>query len=177
VRGVFSWKSKAGVRGDSMRYCLALGLGLVALGGCGSEQKQPSAPPQATASAPLLDATGVANAFKKAGLPVTSIKALDEASDDNHLLGRPAQYTSKVFFYDGRHPQQAGSEEGENTIEVFADAADAKTRDDYIAGVTKGVAFAQQYRYLHGRTLVRLDKVLLPLEAKRYDAVLQSMAL
>ncbi len=160
-----------------MRYGLALGLGVLVLGGCGSEQQQTPASPHATASAAPLDAAGVASAFKKAGLPVTSIKVLDEASDDNHLLGRPEQYTSKVFFYDGRHPQQAGSEEGENTIEVFANAADAKTRDDYIAGVTKGVAFAQQYRYLHGRTLVRLDKIMLPSEAKRYEAALHSLTL
>ena len=122
------------------------------------------------------NAAEVATALVKAGLPVVNVVVLTEAGDTNQLLGRPGQYTSKAFFYDKRHPKAEG-DEGENTIEVFDSAADAKTRRDYIARVTEGVAFATQYQLLRGKVLVRLDKALLPSESKQYDQALSSIVI
>lgn len=135
-------------------------------------QSKGEAPEQATKP---IDAAGAADALRKAGLPVQSVVVVTEKSDDNQLLGRPGQYTSKVFFYDGRHPKVPDSDEGENTIEVFPDDASAKRRRDYIAGVTEGIGMLTQYQYLNGRVLVRLDKVVLPSEAKGYEKAIAAL--
>lgn len=116
----------------------------------------------------------VAEALKRAKLPVIKIEQLSEVSDDNHLLGRPGQYTSKLFFYDARHPKSAEDDEGENTIEVFSNAVDAKRRHDYIDNIVGGVGMLTQYQILRGPVLVRLDKVVLPSEAKAYENALDA---
>lgn len=120
------------------------------------------------------NAKEVATALMRAKLPLVNIKELSEVTDDNHLLGRPGQYTSKLFFYDARHPKQAEGDDGENTIEVFSNAVDAKRRHDYIADITSGVGMLTQYQILRGPVLVRLDKLVLPTEAKAYEAALDA---
>ncbi len=137
--------------------------------------------PDATVSAnavevkrPSLDsAKAVVDAFTLAKLPVVDVKELSETTDNNHLLGRPGQYTSKLFFYDSRHPKTEEGE-GENTIEVFSNPLDAKRRHDYIAEITGGVGILTQYQILRGAILVRLDKVILPSEAKAYESALDA---
>ena len=153
---------------------LLLGAALMLVAGCGQEEKSATTENEtaAIAVAPQTAAEIVA-LFKAADLPVQDVKVLDEASDSNNLLGRPGQYTSKVFFYDARHPNKnTPDDEGENTVEVFATAADAKARHDYIEGVTKGVSFLVSYQVLRGNVLVRFDKVLLPTEVEQYKAAL-----
>jgi hypothetical protein len=119
--------------------------------------------------APVKESTAsdVFKQFKTAGLPVADVKLVTESSDDNHLLGRPNQYISKVFFFDTRHPKADG-EDSENTIEVFATEDDAKARHDYIQNVTKDVPMLLQYQLLNGKTLVRLSKAVLPSEVEGY---------
>jgi hypothetical protein len=108
-----------------------------------------------------------------AGLPVKDVEVLTVATDSNHLMGRPGQYTSKADFYDARHPKAAdGSDDNENTVEVFPDAASAKARHDYIDQVTKGVPMLLQYQLLRGNVLIRFDKVLLPAEVEAYKQAL-----
>lgn len=147
------------------------GLSLLTAG-CGSKGAD-SAAPQARK---VETAQQVVDALRSGGLPITDVVIIDERTDSNNLLGRPGQYTSKVFFYDGRHPKSPeGGDEGENSVEYFASAADAKKRDDYIAQVTDGVPLLMQYRLRHGKVLVRLDKVLLPSEAKEYELALSKV--
>lgn len=145
----------------------------LALGAC----QQGSAPENGTAVAEAMQktpatASEVANALAAQNLPIENVTVLTETTDPNELLGRPNQYTSKVFFYDHRHPQE-GDEGNQNTIEVFATADDAKVRHDYVAAVTKGVAIATQYQVLRGPVLVRLDKALLPSEVDGYRAAVE----
>lgn len=123
--------------------------------------------------APKIEtASELATAFSAAGLKVVDVRAVTEKTDDNQLLGRPGQYTSKVFFFDARHPKSASEGEGENTIELFSSAADAKARHDYIDQVTKGQPLFLQYQLLQGRALVRFDKAAVPSEVEEYRKVL-----
>lgn len=132
--------------------------------------------PQATKSAEALTADKIAETLKKSGLKITDVNVVTETNDSNHLLGRPNQYTSKVYFYDARHPKGAdGSDEGENTIEVFASPADAKARHDYVESVTKGVPMLLQYQVLRGPALIRFDKVMLPTEVDGYKQAISEI--
>jgi hypothetical protein len=154
------------------------GAAAVLLPGCGSGDQIPAGNVASPAPAPVAAASDVAAALTAAGLKLTSIVVVTEATDDNQLMGRPGQYTSKVFFYDARHPKSPDAPgAGENTIETFATAEDAKARRDYIEQMTKGSPLLLQYQILHGRTLVRLDKALLPSEVEGYREALAKLNL
>ncbi|MGE7437981.1 hypothetical protein [Kitasatospora sp. NPDC001175] len=96
-------------------------------------------------------------------------------NDRNHLLGRPGQYTSKVMFTDTRI--KASDVDGLNPddvergggIEVFANAADAKARADYIQSVVKNMPMVMEYDYPHGDVVVRVSKFLTPDQAAAYN--------
>lgn len=150
--------------------CLSL-----AAASCQSADQAPSntAEPAAAVTPSPVDAKAVFDAFRAAKLPVIDLKVLSEATDDNHLLGRPRQYTSKVFFYDSRHPKGENGEELENTIEVFSSTTDAKERHDYVEAATRGIGMLTQYMELHGNVLVRFNKVMLPSEVTEYRKVLE----
>ncbi len=122
-----------------------------------------------------VTAEDIAGRLAAAKLPVRDVVSVTAESDDNHLLGRPGQYTSKVFFYDGRHPKRTGDDEGENTIEAFNNPIDAKRRHDYVDAMTKDMPMLLQYQYLEGNVLLRLHKVLTPAEAKAYQTALTGM--
>lgn len=161
--------------GDKVRYLIAAGVlvSAAALSACNGKSGNASAPVEAQQK---LDAKGIADQLKAAGLPIKDVSVVTAESDDNHLLGRPGQYSSKIFFYDARHPKQApDSDENENTIEVFENEADAKTRHDYIEEVTKGTPFLMQYLLLQGKVLLRLDKIVLPKEADQYKTALAKL--
>ena len=143
------------------------------LSSCGPNDQATKAKVQ-PAQTPLT-AGDLATAFASAGLKVENLNVLSAETDDNRLLGRPGQYTGKVFFFDARHPRGADPSEGENTIEVFASPEDAKARRDYIDGITKGVAMLAQYQILRGKVLVRFDKVLLPAEVEQYRKVIERL--
>lgn len=148
-------------------------LSLTACGQGASEKDATHAIPEAPKATSAQD---IITAFQKAGLKIQDVVVVTEASDDNHLLGRPGQYTSKVFFYDSRHPKpKDGSSEGENTIEFFASDDAAKTRHDYIESVTKGVPMLLQYQVLQGNVLARFDKVMLPSEVDGYKKALAAI--
>ncbi len=157
-------------KGRGMRLVLLGALALLASCQQASEpQNVATASPTAVTPAP--HAIEVAGYFAKAGLAAPNAAVVTEQNDTNQLMGRPNQYTSKVFFYDLRHPK-GDADENENTVEVFANAEDAKARQDYAASVTKGVPMATQYQILRGPVLVRFDKALLPSEVDQYRDVL-----
>lgn len=147
----------------------AVALFLV-LASCGKQASSPDAPNSVKSPAPSIStAKDVTDALQSAGLKLTDISVVTEANDGNNLLGRPHQYTSKVFFFDLRHPKAPDSmDDPENTIEVFDNPEDAKARYDYVDGVTKNVPMLLTYQILNGRVLVRLSKVMLPSEVDAY---------
>lgn len=143
-------------------------LALAALTGCEKVKDMPkSVADEAVTAAAIVDQ------FKAAGLPVQDVEIITAGTDENKLLGRPNQYTSKVNFYDSRHLDEQEFEQGEHYVEVFANADDAKARRDYVTEVTKGTPFLTQYQLLEGTVLVRLDKVLTPDEVAGYEAALK----
>lgn len=153
---------------------IAPATALLLLAACGSGTGNAVSENTIQASVPVPESAQiVVAAMRDAKLPIVDINSVSEVTDDNHLLGRPGQYTSKLFFYDARHPKAEGTE-GENTIEVFANPLDAKRRHDYIDQITSGVGMLTQYQILHGPVLMRLDKVLLPAEAKAYEKAMKA---
>ena len=114
--------------------------------------------------------------LRAAGLPIGKFKAYNERTDENHLLGRPGQYTSKVNFVDKRIKDGPGGFDvgSGGAVEVFASKADAKRRYDYIAALAKSPLFAE-YDYLEGKGLLRLSHILLPSQAKKYETVFRRL--
>lgn len=61
-------------------------------------------------------------------------------------------------------------------MEVFADAAGAKARADYIGGIAKtSPALANEYDYVTGAVLVRVTGLLTPAQAAPYKAIVESL--
>ncbi|MEU5596665.1 hypothetical protein [Streptomyces sp. NPDC020298] len=127
----------------------------------------------AAASRPLTAST----AFTRLSSKVASAKlsgTVTAATDPNHLLGRPGQYTSKVTFTDSRikAADVEGTKEGDvdrgGAVEVFADQAAAQARAKYVQAVTKSLPAAAEYDYVHGSVLVRVSHYLTPAQAAAY---------
>lgn len=114
-----------------------------------------------------LTAEQVIAILKNAGLPITNVVVYDEKTDLNGKLGRPNEYTSKASFSDPAHKDNDKANP-DNTVEVFATEADAKTRADYIESVTKGTAMAQ-YIYQASVYVLRVDYDILPTDAQKYE--------
>ncbi|MFE3475116.1 hypothetical protein ACMZ5F_13580 [Streptomyces rhizosphaericola] len=164
----------------------ALVIAFAAMTACGSgnDQKndQPKNATTATAGVPTKPAAKeltASDAFKALSGKVASAKlsgVVTEDDDPNHLLGRPNQYTSKVTFTDSRIKVDdvAGAEPGSvglgGAIEVFATAADAQTRADYIQNVTKGMPMLAEYDFVSGTVLIRVSHYLTPTQAADYKA-------
>jgi hypothetical protein len=114
------------------------------------------------------------------GMPIGSFVNYTVRTDENHLLGRPGEYISKVNFQDTRIP--AAETDGDPTsidaggsIETFASSSDAQRRLDYVKSVTQSFQAFAEYEYLVGGTvLLRLSNVLTPAEAAAYRRALQS---
>jgi ABC-type transport system substrate-binding protein len=153
--------------------------------GCSSTTASSStnaATPAATAStaapAPAKTTVTAAQALTAISKTIPAISnplQITDANDRNHLLGRPGEYTSKVMFTDTRI--QASDVDGLNPddvergggIEVFASAADAKARADYIQSVVKSMPMLLEYDYPHGNVLVRVSRFLPADQAAAYD--------
>lgn len=117
--------------------------------GCGKSSKK-------------LDAEGYANELKNNGLDVTNLIVYDEKTDENKLLGKPNQYTSKVNFDEG-------------SIEVFENEEDAKNRKEYIEEVTSKASVLTEYDYLKDNVLLRINKDVEPDKAKEYEEQLNKI--
>jgi hypothetical protein len=117
-------------------------------------------------------ATDVLASLRHAGMPVGKFVAYTEVTDQNHLLGRPGQYTSKVNFHDTRIQSVAGFDtSGGGSVEVFKSRDDAKRRFVYVQNFGKTSMFAE-YDYLAGAILLRLSNVLTPSQAAKYKVAL-----
>ncbi|MFF3612935.1 hypothetical protein [Streptomyces sp. NPDC002580] len=166
---------------------LLLGLTSCSSGKTGTAAATPRSSAKSGASAspsavgePLTAAsafTGISRA-----VPAVKLSGTVTAEDDpNDLLGRPHQYTSKVTFSDSRisaddvsGTEKDGVERG-GSIEVFATAADAKTRATYIQDVTKGMPALTEYDYVNGTVLVRVSHYLTPEQAAEYKSAVDAL--
>lgn len=158
------------------KHLTALGVAAVLLAGCSAPSTQPATSPSAAptpeSATPTrtptptqsADATAVATELKTKVPSITGITTVTEALDSNKLLGRPGQYTSAAWIADaGAKPGETGIDSGA-VVEVFANAADAKTRSEYILGILKkaGPAFGTEWHHLKGNVLLRVSGVLNP---------------
>nr|BEK68872.1 hypothetical protein KPHV_60990 [Kitasatospora purpeofusca] len=138
-----------------------------------------SAAPTATKAA-TLDASTALAALTKAIPGITLVKTYSAEDDPNKLLGRPGQYTSKVAFADSRikaadvEGQDADAINRGGSIEVFATAADATARLDYMKAVIKALPLALEYDYVVRDTvLIRASHLLTPAQATALEAALK----
>ena len=119
----------------------------------------------------VLDATQVVGRLQAAGLPVTGAVAYSAATDPNHLLGRPNEYTSKAAWVDTRAVDpgaSAGAVGAGGGVEVFATAAGAMARARYIQTIATRIPIFDEYDYLAGPVLVRVSAKLTPTQAAAY---------
>jgi hypothetical protein len=164
---------------------LALLATLLLAAGCGS----PSAASTATATPKATATPQVAHAgqsapqilagLKAKGLPVGESVTYTDATDLNHLLGRPGQYTGKINFKDTRTPDSGNHdvaiEVGDGgSIEVFATAADATKRFTYVQGIATSSALFAEYDFQDGLGVLRVSKMLTPAQAQAYLTALQA---
>lgn len=179
---------------SAMRKHLAvLGATALLLAGCSAPSTQSTGPasaattstaaPATTTAAAVTptptptptvaaDATSIATALKPKVSSITKITTVTEALDSNKLLGRPNQYASAAWISDkGGAPGETGIDGGA-VVEVFATAADAKSRSEYIQGVLKkmGPAFGTEWHHLKGTLLLRVSGKLSPSVNKQYAA-------
>lgn len=129
---------------------------------------------------PILTACGASTTDKDAaavirdlgaqGVPAKLGTVYDENTDPNKLLGRPNGYLSKAEFTDNRitEGQKAGS------VEVFEDADGAEARAEYIKALGKSPMLAE-YTYVAGNVVVRVDRSMVPSDAKAYEDALSAI--
>jgi hypothetical protein len=143
--------------------------------GPGTAPASAAAKTDAPKTAPAKDATAVLATLVAAVKTAKQGTVVTEATDGNHLLGRPGQYTSKVTFTDSRvkaddvmsnDPTDVGFG---GSVEVFANAEDAKRRADYIQAIVKSLPAMMEYDYAHGPVVVRVSKLLTPSQAAEFD--------
>lgn len=134
-----------------------------------------SSPTAASNQSATETADDVIAKFKSAKLPIGSVLEVTAANDPNHLLGRPNGYSSKTSWTDTRvsadqaKDTTAGSVDLGGSIEVFASAADAQTRETYIQGILKAAPMlGTEYDFVVGDALIRVSQVLTPAEAQAY---------
>lgn len=116
--------------------------------------------------------------LKQAGLQIDKVEQYNESTDQNHLLGRPGQYTAKTdFTVKGLESNYAsiGDVKAGGSVEVFANEADAKNRFQYVTAITKADSMFAEYDYLNGKLFLRLSNYILPSKAAQYDKVFESL--
>ena len=110
--------------------------------------------------------------FRQSGLPILGWSLFTAETDDERLLGKPGQYSSKVSFSDRRLAAGGGTEASNldtgGVSEVFATPADAARRARRLGGGSARVA-------RHGRFLLRLSPRLGPGAAAGYEAALAKL--
>ena len=161
----------------------------LALAGCsntssshGNSNSGSSAPVKANAVAATPLTAGTAFTKLTATVPTAKLSGtVTAATDPNHLLGRPGQYTSKVTFTDTRikasdvTDSTKGSVDLGGAIEIFADPAGATARAKYIQAIAKSMPAVAEYDYVHGAVLVRVSHYLTPAQAATYKTTADSL--
>lgn len=129
----------------------------------------------ASSSPAAITAATVARTILRAVPQAKQVAVYTDATDPNHLLGRPHEYTSKVEFSDSRihgaavQGQPPGSLQYGASVEVFADSMDAGARMASIQANAASQPAIMEYDYIHGNVLVRVSHYLTPRQAADYD--------
>ncbi|OMH22117.1 hypothetical protein AC231_12270 [Clostridium pasteurianum] len=108
---------------------------------------------------------------EKEGSYMTDITVVTAENDDNKLLGRPNQYTEKIFWKDNR----STGDRTDSTVEVFNNKEDADARRQYIEGVIKSMPTFTQYIEQKNNVLIRIDGQLTPDQANEYLNIFKSL--
>lgn len=162
----------------------AAALLTAALTACGSSSgSSNNAPAEATTAGhvaqsanagPTKDAA-TAWAIIHAAVPTSRYSMTVTAeNDDNHLLGRPHEYTSAIKFTDTRvnRGDVMGAKKGDvdwgGGVEVFTNHADTQARATYIQAVTSKLPMFTEYDYVYDDCLVRVSHYLTPTQAADY---------
>lgn len=164
-----------------MKLTALVAVAVLALAGCSTSTPAAKDPPVATTAAATTaaaaqDATALAGPLD--GLPsVTKVVTITEGNDPTGDIGRPGGYVSAAVIYD-----KTVKCDGKDVvvgcgakIEVFASAAQAKTRAAQIQALAQsvpsfgGVTF-KEYGYLRGPALLRVSGEVKPSLAKAYNA-------
>jgi hypothetical protein len=150
----------------------ALGVAVIALAtGCASTVTVTKTVPASSSAAPLSSASSLASPSanliaQRMGLDrQPGYVAYTATTDPNHLLGRQGEYTSKVNWGSDGTDQTAATG---GSIEVFADAADAQARLQYLQAFKP--PFGDGYDYLTGTALLRLAAGYTPTQAATLKA-------
>jgi hypothetical protein len=156
---------------------LLLPLAMAACSNASNNSTQPdtaAAKPVAATPAPArkTDAKTVLAKLTAGGLPISNGAVQDENTDPNNLIGRPNGYTSRASF-----DVPGGKPDGDKydidrggVIEVWADAAAAKTRADYLTNALKNMPIlGTEYHYLRGPVLVRISGKVKPSVATGFE--------
>ncbi|MFI0914213.1 hypothetical protein [Streptomyces abikoensis] len=158
-------------------------LTAVLLSGCASTTS--SSPDSAsTPAAPASAAPTADHVFEAIAARVKTAKltgTVTAASDRNHLLGRPGQYSSKITFSDGRVSSndaslyRAGDVELGGAVEAFSMPQEAQARADYIRTVAQSLPALAEYDFVHGSVLVRVSRYLTPQQAEDYKRAAETL--
>lgn len=115
------------------------------------------------ASSYKLNAEEYGVKLKEAGLDIDNVIVYTAETDENELLGRPNQYTSKINFDNG-------------SIEVFENKKDAENRKEYIDSIGKKISMLAEYSYINDQgALLRINKKVTPNEAAKYETEFQKI--
>ncbi|OUE28354.1 hypothetical protein BFL36_01865 [Clavibacter michiganensis] len=122
-----------------------------------------------------MTAFGIASAIK-GGVPSSGdIVQITEDNDPNDVIGRPTGYVDAATLYDSRVScDELGAECGAS-IEIWADAAAAQARMDYIQGILASTtALGTEYDYIRGNAIVRVTGELKPSQAAEYASAIDA---
>jgi hypothetical protein len=162
---------------------LAIGVSLAACSANSETAGQPTAagqPARYSASTPpsaaAVTAQQVVTELKAHSLPVALASVYTAATDPNHLLGRPGEYTSKADFTDTRLASSATGVAAGGSVEIFPEQSDAVRRAVYIESVTQAAPVAgAEYDYVAGDILLRVSGTLTPAQATAYEDALRQI--
>lgn len=134
-----------------------------------------SSTPSSSTTAPQ-DAAGIIAAMAQRDSHLTASVTYTATTDENHLLGRPGQYTSKSTFTDDQisTEDKEGYDPGDidlgGGIEAFANAKDTQSRAQYIAAISQSGGLFAEYDYVSGTALLRVSHYLTPEQAAVVEA-------
>lgn len=109
---------------------------------------------------------------KRKELGAVDVKALDENTDPNKLLGRPGQYLAKLVW----RIEGLGDSQDDATIEFYPELAGAQARAEYIRKIGEASPMFLQYVYVNEKraAVLRVPKALTPTQAKAWENLAQS---
>jgi hypothetical protein len=137
-------------------------------------------PDTAETPTPLLTDNPSAEAVKTAiqQIPtITEIGIVTEDNDPNNQLGKQGGYTGCLFFTDSNAPKTDGADaiekgaDGGGCIEIYANADDAKRRDEYLASFD-GTVFASGSHTVVGTLVVHTSSQLTASQQKALESQL-----